>query len=154
MGCSRQGSRGLVAGLLNGRELRVRFHFSLITTCGIFCWLSLVCGQTASQKDLTDFESLSLVGTVLFVETEIHSFVKVLVVSYQNFHLSQCNVSLLPPHLLWPCSDLSFCSLLPTITWLLVAPLGSTQEERHGWSGARLSLYIISLCCWQFSLGY
>lgn len=121
--------------------------------CGIFCRTSLPYGWTASQKDLIDFQSLSLVRTVSFVETEVHSFIKGLVISYQKFNFSQFKVSLLLPifcDLQWPFLLLT----APPITWLLVAPLGSAQGERHQWNGGWLSFYIISLCCWQFSLDY
>lgn len=96
---------GLATGLLNGRDLKIWFHFSLIMICGIFCCISLPYGWTASQKDLTDFQSLSLVRTVSFVETKVHSFIKGLVISYQNFNFSQFKVSLLLPifcDLQWP----------------------------------------------------
>lgn len=137
-------------------------HHYLHISCCMFCWSCLPWGWTASQEDPIVFQSLSLIRTVLSVETKTHSFIEGLVISYPNFTLNQFEASLLLPRLQdlewgggsWPSLLLSHTSFTaPHHPAACSSSRVNTRGSDIRAEGGCTSSYI-SLCCWQFSLGY
>lgn len=146
----------MVTGLPDGRNLRLRLCFSLISVFGrCSAGRSLPCGGTASQEGPTAFDHFQYKDSLqVFVEAKTHSLIKGLVISYQNVNLSQLKPPLFLPDLaqcvggggpLFP-SILPTSLLLPAITPLLGAPPGCTQGEVTSGEGVRNVFYISSHC--------